>query len=76
MFEGVRISCDACKRHFRRWSSFDNHRRKRDSEKKLYVCASDVAVRAEDSQHAKILSLIDDIVKIVIRTEKPVNCVT
>ena len=66
-FEGDRNICDGCNSHFRRMSCFDNHKHKRDNDKKPYASASDVAVRVEDSLHAKITNLIDDIVEIVIR---------
>ena len=63
-FEGVRIPCDGCSGHFRSRSCFDNHKRKRENKKKLYASASDIAVRVEDSLHAKITSVTDDIFKI------------
>ena len=44
--------------------------------KKPYLSVSDVAVRVEHSQHAKITNVIGDIAKIVTRTKKKVTCAT
>ena len=57
-FEGVRIHCDACNRHFRSRSCSDNHRRKRDKDKKTVCerkrcCATCVGLVTRENHECK-----------------------
>jgi len=73
-FEDIRIPSEECNRHFRSQKCLDNHKRLY-RRKVLFARVSVVVARVEHLWHKKATNEINNFVRTVNRTKKPVTCV-